>query len=842
MNQSGSAVSVEVSQCRWRVSLALVALSACLIAVLAMGGQARATPVFDKSFGEDGRVQTNLDYNQVRRGGYVQDMHSLPDGRFMVTTSFEPALDTMVVVRFLANGSIDQAFGKAGILRVGFGSEIEYLENGKFIVAGEIGTGTPGQDVLVRKFNADGSIDRDFGKAGSFRHDFGAQDGTQELAVGSTGQILLEANVFCHATARVCYDSTSDSQQLILVSPDGSLVKKGRGSINYLGGIQAANDGTFRATESGDPNYDDHSHRFVRIDRNLKVTTIRDFGEGKLDWTGPTLMLPDNGLYALSGDESPDTSVVKVKPDGRIDPTFGTDGKVTCEAEPFTMPFEGKAMQLDAEGRILVSGRSPSCGLFRVLPDGTVDASFGDGGAVAFPDDGSYRGGLPAFTSGSRILLGRWDYDFGRVVIGRLRADGSRDTNFGEKKIPILQASADSAKDIVRTGNGLVVGGNSNCSGYPPQALECFGFALARYKENGSLDRSFGDAGRAIGNYMTIQSLTRLHGGKVLAAGGGITLKEPGWDGRPGFALARFTADGDLDPSFGEGGVVRTSLDEGHALRSTVALDAAVQRDGKIVVTGETTNDKHGVSEYLPVARYNANGSLDQSFDDDGILKLDLTDLSLGSAISVVDRGRILIAGRDHFDAVVLRLKPNGELDPSFGKDGIARPKLPVRSRFNERAQFTPERSASAMTVLKNGQILAGAADGHGMMDGVVFKLTPRGRLVRGFGNKGLAFTAGLTPQDITVGKCRRLTVSGGNRKSPNSSARFGVLRLRSGGGADRSFNRGRTVLPFGGVQRSKASAATISKGRVIVAGTSRGLLTNDDFALAGFSAQKKCK
>ncbi len=104
-----------------------------------------------------------------------------------------------------------------------------------------------------------------------------------------------------------------------------------------------------------------------------------------------------------------------------------------------------------------------------------------------------------------------------------------------------------------------------------------FGAALARYTSNGALDASFGNGGRAITNLGGpndwMTSAAVLPDGRIVAAG------QANVPGGAGFALARYETNGTLDTSFGTGGKVGTNFGgTNEAVRAVAA-----QPDGKIV-------------------------------------------------------------------------------------------------------------------------------------------------------------------------------------------------------------------------------------------------------------------
>ena len=134
-------------------------------------------------------------------------------------------------------------------------------------------------------------------------------------------------------------------------------------------------------------------------------------------------------------------------------------------------------------------------------------------------------------------------------------------------------------------------------------------FALARYSDNGTLDPSFGVGGKVTtdfaGSYDSVGSVVLQSDGKIVAGGWSVV------DGVSSFALARYNSDGALDADFGAGGKVRT--DFGGV--SSQIFGIALQLDGKIVVAGYANAD--GGFEFA-LARYSADGTVDAGFGRDG--------------------------------------------------------------------------------------------------------------------------------------------------------------------------------------------------------------------------------
>jgi uncharacterized delta-60 repeat protein len=135
-----------------------------------------------------------------------------------------------------------------------------------------------------------------------------------------------------------------------------------------------------------------------------------------------------------------------------------------------------------------------------------------------------------------------------------------------------------------------------------------------RYNPDGSLDPAFGSGGKLttdFGGFDSAVAVAVQPDGKIVAAG----LRRPFVGGAADVAIARYAPDGSLDATFGSGGKVTTALPGGS---DGLAADIAVQPDGKLVVVG-MAQAAGSAADFL-VARYDSAGNLDQSFGVGGIV------------------------------------------------------------------------------------------------------------------------------------------------------------------------------------------------------------------------------
>ncbi|MFW6323852.1 MAG: hypothetical protein ACOC0U_02205 [Desulfovibrionales bacterium] len=196
-------------------------------------------------------------------------------------------------------------------------------------------------------------------------------------------------------------------------------------------------------------------------------------------------------------------------------------------------------------------------------------------------------------------------------------------------------------------------------------------FLLVRFDENGTLDETFGDSGFdgvALTDFDGFDdranALARQEDGKLIAAGRAF-IDNLDYD----FALARYNEDGTLDPSFGENGLVISDFDG----ENDQVNDLVIQEDGKILAAGTAVID---LESDFALARYNPDGTLDESFGTDGLVVTDFDGADdQAHAVVLQNDGRILVAGTAVIDLdsdfALAGYNEDGTLDETFGTDGL---------------------------------------------------------------------------------------------------------------------------------------------------------------------------
>ena len=293
----------------------------------------------------------------------------------------------------------------------------------------------------------------------------------------------------------------------------------------------------------------------------------------------------------------------------------GSPGEVTTTFGPKSDDV-AQALVLQRDGKIVVVGyRSPGgedseFALARYRPNGTLDSSFGTGGKVTTAFGFANAAALEPdgrIVAVGGILVNRPDFDF---ALARYTASGALDSSFGSggKVTTTFGPTADLAQALALQPDGRIVVAGS--SGFPQQRDDAF--ALARYDANGTLDSGFGAGGRVTTRFTTpgddtARAVFLQPDGKIVAVGSNFVAAR---EGSSDFALARYDARGVLDRSFGSGGKVTTSFGTG----SDFANAGVLQPDGKLVAAGYTYVGGVAGRSYFALARYGVDGALDESF------------------------------------------------------------------------------------------------------------------------------------------------------------------------------------------------------------------------------------
>ena len=397
-------------------------------------------------------------------------------------------------------GSLDQTFGTGGKVTYNAehpstnGARIKLLPNGKLLSAGYSNIPDSGSDtdLLLMQFNADGSIDTEFGDNGSTLFD---KDNRYEeaLAICLVGE-----------------------KSLVAINMFGSgVLEAGFVRFNADGGI----DTTF-----GTNGYAAHSIE----GKHLLIADMIALPDGKILAVGDAInasMDPNRHWFVgrYNADMTPDTTFAN----GLgywIDPVEGGTHVVT-------------GLAVNNDGKIIVAGQRPQLvwdafAIMQFNSDGTVDTAFGNEGTTMFNFDTfvDYLHGISLQEDG-KIVLGGWTtnlvniYHGGDFCVARLNTDGSLDATFGTNGKAVydmgLEPNEFALDVLVRKNGKMVLGGSMVINGQPDMGLLFL-------NSDGSPDTTFGPDGRVSTNFdngpeegfsESIFVLEEQPDGKIIASG-----------------------------------------------------------------------------------------------------------------------------------------------------------------------------------------------------------------------------------------------------------------------------------------------------------------------------------
>ena len=365
---------------------------------------------------------------------------------------------------------------------------------------------------------------------------------------------------------------------------------------------------------------------------------------GGADDIGKSVAIQSDGKIVVAGfiaiGSKHDFAVVRYNSNGTLDPSFGNNGKVTTAVGD--NKDDGFAVAIQSDGKILVAGTSNynndtqgNFALVRYNSDGTLDPTFDSDGKVTTTfGSGNHRAFAVTLQKDGKIVVAGYcfngtDNDFALV---RYNIDGTLDSSFDNdgKVTTAFGSGLDACYSIAILSDDKIV-----AAGYSYNGID-YDFAMAKYNNDGTLDPGFGTNGKvttAIGSgndYCNTVALQR--DGYIILAGS--SYNGSGND----FAVVRYNSGGNLDPNFGSAGKVTTAIGSENSFYSVV-----LQKDGKILAAGYTYN---GTEFDFALVRYSSNGTLDQSFDNEGKLTTNFGNFyELGYSLAIQNDNNIVLAG-----------------------------------------------------------------------------------------------------------------------------------------------------------------------------------------------------
>ena len=353
-------------------------------------------------------------------------------------------------------------------------------------------------------------------------------------------------------------------------------------------------------------------------------------------------------------------------------------------------------------------------------------------------------------------------------------------------------------------------------------------FAIAKYNIDGSLDNSFSSDGKVTLNigtgFSVANCIIEQADNKIIV--GGYARNSSNKD----FALARFNSDGTLDNSFDGDGILLTDFGLGY---EEEIYSINIQNDGKIVVAGTSSNNIATIS-YFALARYNVNGTLDNTFSSDGLVTS-----SIGSSnndalysMDIQNDGKIVAEGSTYntsitnFNMAIARYNIDGSFDNTFNSNG----KLILNIGF----------SAYSVKSTNDNKLIVGGLVKNTYDDFIITKINNNGTLDNSFGPSldGTCIVDFFSSDDVllslVIQNDNKIVCAGSSYITGNDIA---LLRINQNGTLDNTFNGNGKIVTNTSLSNDIANSVSIQNdGKIIISGYSNNG-TIDEFVLVRYTS-----
>jgi uncharacterized delta-60 repeat protein len=369
----------------------------------------------DASFGAGGIVVTAISNSTL---GEATGIVVQPDGKLIVSAFANGGSGfDIVLARYNPNGSLDTGFSGDGIVTTPFGNEFDSADaialqsDGRILVAGRVGV-SPARFAVVR-YNSDGTPDATFDGDGMVTTTILQNAGAHAVALQADGKIIVAGD------AR--NSSNEDFFTVVRYNPDGSIdatfgssgmVFTSFGLIDFLNDLIVQNDGKILAVGTGD-----------------------------------------------AGAQVPVLAMIRLHPDGSFDNTFNGSGRVAAQIPNFA---EANSVDVQSDGKIIVGGQlGGSFSVFRFNPNGMLDATFdGDGVASADFNIFSAASDIKIQTDGKIVGVGETFGEGTDFAVARFNPNGSLDNTYGVggKVVTAISGDDDRLNRLAIQTDGKIVG------------------------------------------------------------------------------------------------------------------------------------------------------------------------------------------------------------------------------------------------------------------------------------------------------------------------------------------------------------------------------------------------
>jgi uncharacterized delta-60 repeat protein len=703
----------------------------------------KAAGEVDMSFNATvGRSADPATFRQMIRQTVLQ-----PDGKILVTGDFSVfgRYAKSDILRLNADGTVDPTFTAPPLRLPTTGvkpiRKIILQPDGKILVGGYFEFATYGERGLIR-LNSDGSLDLSFMNAGNISNIYELLD----FALTPDNKLVIAGYTRAggEMSIRVTMDGALEAEHAnylrkVVVQPDGkilaidsaglvrfdqnfnvdtsfeqSLIRGGSGlSGEYVHDVLLQADG--KIVVAGEFTYVSGLliNHLVRFNANGTVdTTFNNATYGPNKWVKSVNLLPD-GKYLIGGafttiNDVPAKYVARLNPaDGSLDTSFNS-GITNAN-------YDAADLSVQPDGKIIVGGVP----MFRLDSNGAVDSSF-----ASLPVGVPGKVNVAVVQPDNKILVGgNFEFASEKTVrhLARFNADGSIDNTFNPVYLNAYP-NGEVLSIAVQPDGKILVG-----------TIGVFGAAF-RLNADGSFDRYFA-ANVSMGTEIKIQP-----DGKVYIASTD--------------RITRFNPDGTNSTTF--------------LMLQWAIYDFAFQPDGKVIVVGNIEHPQDGSGNYHNIIRYNANGTVDNTFNPIGGANAFIYDVEIQPDGKIVVGGDFTGLNFNTTHKYIGRLNPNGTLDTSFTP-----PALNAKIR--------------TIKIQPNGKIVVGGVtdDPNVPQAGKLFRLNPNGTFDASFNN---SMPIDKLVSSIDFQSDNKIIV-GGLFNSINGVLRTGFARLLNNAGAMFDFD-----------------------------------------------------
>lgn len=456
------------------------------------------------------------------------------------------------------------------------------------------------------------------------------------------------------------------------------------------------------------------------------------------------LIKPDNTVLAAGSAESGyrrDYSIAQFMPEGQLNSMFGDNGVFKVDlgeeydhSKKVLLQSDGKIVMIGYTQKLNTASDTYDFSAVRLLENGSLDKGFGTDGKVVIDIDGSALRHDYAVSGAiqrtGKIILAGYTYNGAtskyNIAMVRLNADGSLDSSFG------AAGKAVSAPDATANYYGMDIALDDNdnifVAGYKYSPYD---FVLAKFNKDGLLDTTFGNSGYLVTPVGTSHdfatSIAIQPDGNIVAAGYSYYyVTSVGWTYN--FSAIRCKSNGVLDTSFGSGGKAVVQFPVSPKVHE-YGRDVAILEDGGIIIVGNIVESN--LSD-AAVIKLKSDGSVDSGFSNSGLFRKDIAGKN-DILYAVAVNGHDVFAGGEtlidrNTDYLMINMDSDGLLNVNFGMKGVA--VAEVGRGGNSRGMELVE--------LQGGQFYIVGNNHSGTdSDMAVFKLNSDLTLDTGFGNGG---------------------------------------------------------------------------------------------------------